>query len=116
MSWESYWLTLLTTKKLKEKVEEMNQVDKQLGNLVTIEEICHEIYNDYASWKENLKAIKKDFLNEIDTLAGVHLQSSRIKTMDSLIVKVITKRYENLRNRKSDYYLGGHNEFIYKNY
>lgn len=103
MSWDLYWSDLLSKKKLKEKIDEMNLVDKQLDNSMTIEEICHQIYNDYTNWNASLKEIKKDFLQEIDGIEGVHLQCSRIKTMDSLIVKVITKRYENIRNKKSNY-------------
>jgi len=103
MSWEVYWSELLRDKKLTEKVDEMNQVDKQLGNSTTIEDICHQIYDDYANWKKNLEDIRSLLLKEIEDFAGVHLQTSRIKKMDSLIVKVITKRYENLRNKKSDY-------------
>ncbi|MEG0355597.1 MAG: hypothetical protein RR621_08065, partial [Lachnospiraceae bacterium] len=41
---------------------------------------------------------------------GVHLQSSRIKTKDSLICKIIRKRYENINSKLSPYaILNGHN-------
>lgn len=45
-----------------------------------------------------------EFQRIIEGFQGVHLHSSRIKSIDSLLVKVITKRYENLRNPQSPYY------------
>lgn len=39
----------------------------------------------------------------IEGLHGVHLQTSRIKNLDSLLGKVITKRHENYANKKNGY-------------
>lgn len=42
---------------------------------------------------KNLNKVKRDFLDTIEKIDGVHLQCSRVKTKESLIAKVITKRY-----------------------
>lgn len=91
LDWETYWEGLVEKKKLKGKILEMNQADASLGNTMQIEEICHQIFEDYKEWRQNLKAVKVEFLHIIDKIQGVHLQSSRIKELDSLLVKVVTK-------------------------
>lgn len=103
IDWQVYWDNLLETKKVKGKVLEMNQTDDGLGNTMKIEEICHQIFMDYPDWCNNLEEIKHSFLKVIDSIQGVHLQCSRIKKRESLLVKVITKRHENLKNKHSDY-------------
>ncbi len=104
MEWEAYWKNLLDNKKLWKYIDEMNQVDRISGNPLCIEEICHEIYDDYKNvWRCKLENVKVQFHKLIEEFQGVHLQSSRIKTVDSLLVKVITKRYDNLRNIQSPY-------------
>lgn len=103
VEWERFWSDLVEEKKLKGKILEMNQADVALGNTMMIEEICHQIFEDYQEWYQNLEKVKKEFLRIIDELQGVHLQCSRIKELDSLLVKVVTKRYKNLRNKQSDY-------------
>lgn len=103
MEWEDYWSRLLKEKKLLSKVNEMDQADELLENQVKIEEICHQIYDDYKVWREELKETREEFLRLIGGLAGVHLQCSRIKSLESLLGKVVTKRYANLKNDESEY-------------
>lgn len=104
MEWKEYWEKLIYEKKLAPRIEEMNLYDEECGNPEYVEKMCHEIYKDYrCSRKKHLEDVKVDFLKRIDQFQGVHLQSSRIKALDSLLVKVITKRYENLRNTKNAY-------------
>ena len=105
MDWEEYWKCLLDKKKLKARIEEMNQADEVQNRSLRMADICHMIYDDYQnSWREKLDKTKIEFQHLIEEFQGVHLHSSRIKTIDSLLVKVITKRYENLRNPQSLYY------------
>lgn len=103
MDWETYWASLLK-KKLGAKVKEMNQADIARGNTQTIEDICHQIYLDYLDWCNKLQEIKKDLVEELGNLNGVHLQCNRVKALDSLLEKVINKRYANLMNADSEYY------------
>lgn len=110
MEWQQFWTELLITKKLTSKVEELNVIDASKGQFAQTEKICHNIYDDYETWHEQLVLTKKDFLQEVEQIEGIHLQSSRIKTKESLIVKVITKRYENVSSRTSSYaYINGDN-------
>ncbi len=92
MEWEEYWEWLLSEKKYTLLVEEMDEADKSTGKETT-EKICHEIYIDYGEWRKHLSKVKDDFLHIIENLQGVHLQTSRIKSLDSLLGKVITKRH-----------------------
>ena len=102
--WDNYWKEFIQEKKLDNFIKEMNQVDEQLKNQFRIEEICHKIYEDYqTSWKEHLEDVRTDFLKMLDRFKHIHLQTSRIKTVDSLLEKVITKRYNSLRNSESLY-------------
>lgn len=105
MEWEEYWRCLLEKKKLRMRIDEMNQADEAQNRSFRIEDICHRIYDDYQNrWKQSLEDAKVEFQRIIEGFQGVHLHSSRIKSIDSLLVKVITKRYENLRNPQSPYY------------
>ncbi|EOS22713.1 hypothetical protein C806_03325 [Lachnospiraceae bacterium 3-1] len=105
MDWEGYWENLLEKKKLKARVDEMDQADQARNSSFRIEDICRKIYDNYQSrWRRELEEAKVEFQRIIEGFQGVHLHSSRIKTIDSLLVKVITKRYENLTNLQSPYY------------
>ena len=102
--WKSYWSQLLETKKLEHYVSVMNQVDDALGHEIHIEEICHKIYEDYRiSWQSHLEDVRINFLKIMEGIESVHLQTSRVKSVDSLLEKVITKRYTFLRDKSSVY-------------
>ncbi len=103
MEWEEFWNSLIREHKLTQKVLEMNQVDALKGHPDNIEKICHYIYEDYKVWKCECEAVKKEIWNTIESFGGVHLHTSRIKTQESLIEKVIRKRYEWLGNDYSKY-------------
>ena len=84
--WENYWKWLLEQKGLESYVLEMNQVDKAIRNKFNIEEICHRIYEDYkTSWQAYLETVRANFLKLLETFQNVHLQTSRVKTIDSLL-------------------------------
>lgn len=103
MEWEEFWNTLLDERKLRLKVAEMDQVDDAKGHIIKTEEICHHIYDDYSLWKSKCEDIKKDIWDIIEKFKGVHLHTSRIKSVDSLIEKVIRKRYVWLGDDDSKY-------------
>lgn len=104
MEWAEYWKNLVEKKKLSSKLKELDAVDDIRGNCLHTEEICHKIYNDYYNeWKPHLEQVRKDFLELIDRFQGIHLQTSRIKAIDSLLVKVVSKRYEHLGDEDNLY-------------
>lgn len=104
MEWETYWEALIEKKKLRPRIEELDQIDQLRGNNFTTKEICHKIFDNYhEEMKPHLEQVRQDFSKLIDQFQGVHLQTSRIKTLDSLLVKVISKRHEHLGDEDSLY-------------
>lgn len=103
MEWEAFWNALLDKHKLRRKVEEMDQVDAVKGHTTNTKEICHCIYDDYSLWRGECEKRKDDLWKIIEEFPGVHLHTSRIKSLDSLIEKVIRKRHEWLGDDDSKY-------------
>lgn len=73
MEWNEYWNNLITRRKLKNKIAEINEIDIDKNNKCSIEEICHNIYNDYAEYAEKLENIRQKLLKMIEKFPGVHL-------------------------------------------
>lgn len=112
MEWDDYWRGLLADNKIKNKVCEIDNVDEEIHGEKKIEKICHCIYNDYDELKEELEKVRQDLLLLIDTFPGVHLQTSRVKSLDSLLCKVIIKRHAHMLDKNNPYH--DINEFNYK--
>lgn len=105
MEWESYWNNLIEKKKLRPRLDELDELDKARCNPYTTEQICHKIYDDYYRiWRPKWKQVRDHFWELVEQFQGVHLQTSRIKTLDSLLVKVICKRHEHLGDPDSLYF------------
>ncbi len=103
MEWEEFWNNLLKTNAGK-KIIEMNEVDSKNGNLFQMEKICHNIYDDYNKIEVDLKETEKAILDYlVKSLPGIHLHTSRIKSTESLIEKIITKRYLHMFDDESGY-------------
>lgn len=103
MEWESYWEQLICEKKLQDKVNNMDVIDRERDGKTRIKDICHDIYNDYDNYCEELEKIRMDLLKMVETFPGVHLQTSRVKQLDSLLEKVITKRHQHLLDAENLY-------------
>lgn len=103
MEWERFWNQLLDEHKLRGMVEDMNQVDLVKTGTTCIEQICHQIFDKYDSWKANCENVRNDFWKLIEPIGNVHLHTSRIKSLDSLLEKVIKKRYRHIADRQSRY-------------
>lgn len=104
MDWESYWKTFIIEKKCQNKIYEMDAVDEALGNEWRIETICHKIYEDYElNLHGQLEKVRQDFLKLLDTFSNIHLQTSRVKEIDSLLKKIIDKRHSSLKDPHSEY-------------
>lgn len=99
MDWDTYWDNFIKKNKLQSHVQEMNMADRQLGHEFNIKEICRLIYDDYENHlKEQLEQVRADFLRVLDTFQNVHLQKSRVKSIESILWKIIDKRYHSLRS------------------
>lgn len=92
MTWTEFWESFVTEHKLKNKVRIIDEVFEEKGKQSRIEEICHGIYDDYAAWRKDCEQIKSEFLSLVETFNGVHLHTERIKSLDSLLEKVINKQ------------------------
>ena len=104
MEWNNYWSAFITRKKLLAKIKAMDETDIVLGREPQTEKICRLIYNDYKEkYKNQLESVKDDFLKVLDGFNSVHLQSSRVKTIESLLEKIIAKRYSTLKDQKNEY-------------
>lgn len=104
MSWDTYWNDFIEKNKLQNHVQEMNKVDERLGHELGIKEICQLIYDDYENHlKEQLEQVRLDFLKVLDTFRNVHLQKSRVKSIESILWKIINKRYSSLTDKNSEY-------------
>lgn len=97
------WDTLLEEHKLRVKVAELDQVDEAKGHTVKTKEICQYIYYDYVLWRGELEARKAAVWNIFEKLQGVHLHTSRVKSLESLIDIVIRKRHEWLGDDNNKY-------------
>lgn len=98
-SWDRFWPSFLETKKLNSKLRELNIIDK----CEKTECICREIYNHYDELYSILEKVRQQFVKEIEYLPGVHLHTSRVKSVESVLAKLICKRHENLLNPNSLY-------------
>lgn len=104
MDWEIYWKEFIKKKKCQNKIHEMDAVDEAMGNGWRIETICHRIFDDYENgFRDELEKVRQDFLKLLDKFNNIHLHASRVKEIDSLLKKVIDKRYSSLKSPKGEY-------------
>lgn len=103
MDWNEYWNHLITEKKLQNMVNSMDEIDQRECGQCKTEDICHSIFTDYDDYSKELDNVRKNLLEIIDTFPGVHLQTSRVKSLDSLLEKVVTKRYKHLLDKDNLY-------------
>lgn len=104
MNWDTYWDDFVEKNRLQNHIQEMNMADEQLGHELRIKDICHMIYDDYENCLKNqLEQVRADFLQVLETFRNVHLQKSRVKSIESILWKIIHKRYHSLINTKSKY-------------
>lgn len=101
--WDPWWNEFLRTRKLRKKVRELDESDCLAGSKPLTKELCYEVYNNYDIVSEKREEIKQDLVNVLGKLEQVHLQSGRVKTKESLIEKIIRKRYEYVDSQTSGY-------------
>lgn len=99
--WREYWNSLLDQKKLRNVIEKMNEYD---GGVAKTESICHDIYDQYSVFSSDLEKIKDNLIKYLETMPGVHLHTSRVKALDSILQKVIVKRSEWITDARSPYF------------
>ena len=97
--WSTYWSNLLDAEKLQGKVDDLDYVFPNNP----IEVICHAVYDHYSVYKDKLEAIRLKLMQEVESLPGVHLQKSRVKELDSLLCKIINKKYDKIMDPSDRY-------------
>lgn len=101
MCWDDYWDELIEKNKLKNVVKDINEFDEQNG--YCIKNICEKIYSDYSQYIEELEKTRKQLLKIVSQFSEVHLETSRVKNVESLLCKVIEKRYAHIKDENSPY-------------
>lgn len=95
MNWDIYWDKLINDNNLNAKISELNDADIENGfDENHTKNICKKIYEDFTSKQKAFSNVKHSFFALIEDLNNVHSFSSRLKEVDSLIVKIINKRYD----------------------
>lgn len=93
--WGEFWSSFLESERLIEIVDILNELDFQHGKPQTVEDICKGVYEKYdRTDEERLKKIRTDFMACIESISHIHLSTSRVKSIDSVLRKIITKRYD----------------------
>lgn len=106
MEWTAYWTKLLADNKLVDKVTELDTYERDvLGKEPRTEQICKGIYNFYNEETKKLTDVKQNCMRLLDEkIDGIHLSSGRVKTRESLLCKVISKRSDNIAAFDNKYY------------
>ena len=99
-TWEEYWGNFKASNKLETKVNELDEIFSQ-ENSVT--EICKRIYEHYDEYYTEWEKVRQALWLKIEELPGIHLQTSRVKSIDSILRKVIEKKYERGMNPNDPY-------------
>lgn len=103
MEWNEYWEKLITENKLTETVKHLNFADEEIGlGFNYTEKICEGIYYKFIHDETKYSNVKSAFLELIYKIPNIHSIGNRVKEIDSLLVKVITKRAEKF-NSNSPY-------------
>ena len=103
MCWDEKWDSLIRDNGLINKVKEMDEFDDDKNNKLHIKDICGQIYQDYTKYSEILSKTRKEILNITRKFSEEHIQTGRIKEMDSLLCKVINKRHAHINDKHNPY-------------
>jgi len=103
MEWKNYWNNLIAEHRLENMIKQLNIADNALGRGSNYTEtVCKGVYEDYLQRESFFSSVKTDLLKILDSISNIHSIGNRTKAVDSLLVKIITKRAEKF-NTKSPY-------------
>lgn len=104
LNWNDYWNEFITKNKLQAKVHELEEFEALYHTGVNIKDLCEQISEHYDnSWRLHLEEVQGKFLKDINSIEGVHLSCNRIKKKDSLLLKIIDKKYKEGLSPQSKY-------------
>lgn len=102
-TWDEIWNEILDKNGLSKKVDLIDQIYLEKDVPLKIKDICRNVATDYDSEKDNLEVVRQELIREVEKLPGSHLMTSRVKTLESLLVKIISKRSEFIRDERNIY-------------
>lgn len=95
MKWDDYWNGLIERHRLLGTINQLDMADEANGRgFGYTERICKDVFKSFSDREDDYAAVKKNFLELIDSIPNIHSIGSRVKEIDSLLVKIITKRAE----------------------
>ena len=100
VDWEEYWSNFKSLNKLEAKV---NELDDLFQGKQSVTKTCRQIFEHYDEYLIEWENVRRALWLKIEELPGIHLQTSRVKTLDSILRKVIEKKYERGMNPKDPY-------------
>lgn len=102
MEWEMYWNDLIRKHRLSETINQLDIADEISGRgFGFTKNICNNVFYNFKNNEELYSHVKEEFLKVIDSIPNVHSIGSRVKEIDSLLVKIITKRAEKYNSNSS---------------
>lgn len=95
MKWDDYWNGLIERHRLLGTINQLDMADEANGRgFGYTERICKDVFKSFSDREDDYAAVKKNFLELIDSIPNIHSIGNRVKEIDSLLVKIITKRAE----------------------
>lgn len=101
-NWDEFWDKFIADNKLQSVIDEIDTILSKTSDFL-IEDICHKVYNKYGVYSEELDVKRKDLIHDVEGLPGVHLLSSRTKTVESLLRKIIKKKHDWMMDSNNKY-------------
>ena len=95
MEWNDYWNSLIEKNRLSETIKQLDIADEAMGRGVGYtEKTCKSVRENFLDKDKHYLSVKESFFKLINAIPNVHSIGSRVKEIDSLLVKIITKRAE----------------------
>lgn len=102
-SWDNLWKKLLSNEQINAKIKRLDALDLKFGfGEQHTYNLCKEIYSDYSLLIKDEKNLLTELKNELNDLFNdfsyVYSVTARVKEINSLIQKIILRRYKYYAN------------------
>lgn len=110
MEWNDYWNSLIKKYRLSETIKQLDIADAASGRgKGYTENTCKNVREDFLKNERHYSSVKDNFLKIIDSIPNVHSIGNRVKAIDSLLVKIVSKRAEKYKAKSSYVNITGDN-------
>lgn len=104
MAWDTIWREFIQSNHIEEKARQLAEIESYLGRSgPDTKKICEAIYYGYDELLNKLQEVDKGIKDEIKGISNVCIRTSRIKTRESVLKKIITKRFLQIGDDNSLY-------------